>query len=445
MDKIHFFSLLSKNLDKKLDIIIVKRGDSVIRAIMLGAGNRGLGTYGVYAKKHPGDIKFIAIADPDSERRTFFAAEHQIEKDMTYETAEQVLKEPKFADAIFVCTQDRQHTESVVKALRLGYHVFLEKPMAIKPKDVIRIQKQQSLYHRKLVVAHVLRYSPFFTTLKKILVDQTIGNLMSVDHIENVGYYHQAHSYVRGNWKNSETSSPMILAKSCHDMDILCYLLDQKPAFVSSFGELSHYRRESMEDVPDACLDGCPHQETCLYYAPKVYLNAADWMKFPVSNDLSDEAILNALKKGPYGKCVYRSKNNVVDHQSVSIQFEKGTIVNFMMTAFTNEIKRTIHLMGTKGEIFGDMNDDKIKIHLFGKPSYEVHVPHVDGGHSGGDDAVMKRFINALKYDWNTDEDLEIAVRGHLLALAAEEARLEKKVIDFNQYMEDVIHGIKNS
>ena len=417
----------------------------MIRAIMLGAGNRGLGTYGVYALKHPGDIKFIAIADPDEERRSYFAKEHKIESHLMYETAEQVLKEPKFADAVFVCTQDRQHTESVLKALRLGYHVFLEKPMAIKPKDVIRIQKQQALYHRKVVVAHVLRYAPFFVTLKKILSEKHIGDIMTVDHVENVGYYHQAHSYVRGNWKNSDTSSPMILAKSCHDMDILCFLLDQKPTYVSSFGELSHFKKESMEGVPDFCLDGCSHQDSCLYYAPKVYLNAADWMKFPVSNDLSDQAIMNELKKGPYGRCVYRSKNNVVDHQTVSIQFEKGTIVNFMMTAFSNEIKRTIHIMGTKGEIWGDMNDPIIRVKPFEKPEMNVVVDVQEGGHGGGDDAVMKRFINALKYDWDTKEDLDIAVTGHLLALAAEEARLDKKVIDFNQYMEELMHGTKNS
>lgn len=423
----------------------MKRGDRVIRAIMLGAGNRGLGTYGVYALKHPGDIKFIAIADPDEERRSYFAKEHKIESHLMYETAEQVLKEPKFADAVFVCTQDRQHTESVLKALRLGYHVFLEKPMAIKPKDVIRIQKQQALYHRKVVVAHVLRYAPFFVTLKKILSEKHIGDIMTVDHVENVGYYHQAHSYVRGNWKNCDTSSPMILAKSCHDMDILCFLLDQKPTYVSSFGELSHFKKESMEGVPDFCLDGCSHQDSCLYYAPKVYLNAADWMKFPVSNDLSDQAIMNELKKGPYGRCVYRSKNNVVDHQTVSIQFEKGTIVNFMMTAFSNEIKRTIHIMGTKGEIWGDMNDPIIRVKPFEKPEMNVVVDLQEGGHGGGDDAVMKRFINALKYDWDTKEDLDIAVTGHLLALAAEEARLDKKVIDFNQYMEELMHGTKNS
>jgi len=415
----------------------------MIRAILFGAGNRGLGTYGMYALKHPEEIKFIAVADPDQERREAFSKMHEIEEEFQFENALDILKLPKFADAVFVCTQDRQHTDQVIKALRLGYHVFLEKPMAIKPSDILRIQKQAILYKRKLVVAHVLRYSPFFNTLKRVLDEKHVGDIITIDHIENVGYYHQAHSYVRGNWKNSDTASPMILAKSCHDMDILSYLLDQKPTHVSSFGELSYFRKESMDGVPNYCMDGCPHQQTCLYYAPKVYLNAADWMKFPVSNDLSDEAILEKLKKGPYGRCVYRSDNNVVDHQTVMIRFESGVTVNFMMTAFTNEITRTLHIMGTQGEIWGNMNDPMIKIKPFGKEVFYVDVAVQDGGHGGGDNGVMKRFINALKYDWDMSHDLEIAVQGHLLAFAAEQSRLTLQTIDYQAFNEDIRHGTK--
>jgi len=190
-------------------------------------------------------------------------------------------------------------------------------------------------------------------------------------------------------------------------------------------------------------MDGCPHQQTCLYYAPKVYLNAADWMKFPVSNDLSDDAILEKLKKGPYGRCVYRSDNNVVDHQTVMIRFESGVTVNFMMTAFTNEITRTLHIMGTQGEIWGNMNDPMIKIKPFGKEVFYVDVAVQDGGHGGGDNGVMKRFINALKYDWDMSHDLEIAVQGHLLAFAAEQSRLTLQTIDYQAFNEDIRHGTK--
>ena len=409
----------------------------MIRAIMLGAGNRGLGTYGMYALKHPGDIQFIAVADPDEERRHYFQEQHKIDPSLAFSDAQEVLKIPKFADAMFICTQDKLHVDQVLKALRLGYHVFLEKPMAIKPKDILRIERQQRMYHRKMVVAHVLRYSPFFLTIKRLLDEGHIGDIIAVNHVENVGVIHHSHSYVRGNWRNSQLASPMILAKSCHDMDILAYLIDSKPLSVASFGELTHFKKETKTNVPDYCLDGCPEQDHCPFYAPKVYLNAPDWMRFPVSNDLSDEAILEALKKGPYGRCVYRSDNDVVDHQSVTMQFEKGITVNFLMTSFTNEITRTIHIMGTKGELWGDMNDPIIRVKPFGQNELSIKVDQAEGGHGGGDEGVMKRFINALKYDWDTTKDVEIAVVGHLLAFASETSRLEHKIVDYQAFVEE--------
>ncbi|MFA5526352.1 MAG: Gfo/Idh/MocA family oxidoreductase [Acholeplasmataceae bacterium] len=415
----------------------------MIRAIMLGAGNRGLGTYGAYALRHPEDIKFIAIAEPDQTRREYFATQHQIDSNNQFTDALDVFKVAKFADAIFICTQDRQHKEQVLKALRMGYHVFLEKPMAVKAKDVLQIERHQKLYQRKVVVAHVLRYSPFFIKIKQILSEKMLGEIMSIDHIENVGIIHHSHSYVRGNWRNSQTSSPMIVAKSCHDMDIITFLLDQKPVSIASFGELSYFKHETMKNVPNHCMDGCPYEHDCPFFAPKVYLNAPDWMKFPVSNDLSEEALLKALKKGPYGRCVFRSNNDVVDHQTVQILYDKGTIVNFMMTAFTHEITRTIRIMGTKGELVANMNDPYIKVIPFGKDEVIIDVEPQESGHGGGDTGVMKRFINALKYDWDTQDDLRIAVMGHMIAFAAEESRQNNKIIDYPTFIEDVLYGTK--
>jgi predicted dehydrogenase len=418
---------------------------NMIRAIMLGAGNRGLGTYGAYALKHKAEISFVAIAETDPGRRTYFAMQHNIDLSMQFQQAADVFKEKKFADAVFVCTQDQQHTEYVLKAFRLGYHVFLEKPMATKPRDVLRILKQQKLYHRKLVIAHVLRFSPFFMKIKKLMEDKVIGDIMGIDHIEQVGDIHYSHSYVRGNWRNSQLSSPMILAKSCHDMDILLYLIGEKPQAIASFGELTHFKADTMKDVPGYCMDGCPHQESCRYEARKIYLHAADWMKYPVSNDFSEEAMLKALRKGPYGRCVYRSDNNVVDHQTVTMQFEKGISVNFMMMAFTKEIKRTIHIMGTKGELLADMNQPDIQIIPFGKEPYKVHVNIQEGGHGGGDDGVMKKFIHSLTYDWDTTLDVEDAVMAHLMAFAAEESRVSGKIIDMKHYIEEIERGTKTS
>ena len=410
----------------------------MLKAIMIGAGNRGIGAYGSYVVEHPEELRFVGVADPDHERRTYFQMQHHIADDMVFLSAEDVFQKNKLADAIFICTQDQQHIGHVLRAMDLGYHVFLEKPMAVHPKDILTIKKKAEDTHTILVVAHVLRYSPFFNTIKHVLNEGYLGKLMVINHEENVGYYHQAHSYVRGNWRNSVISSPMILAKSCHDMDIISYLIDDTPKHLSSFGSRSHFRRESMDDVPDFCMDGCPHQETCLYFAPKVYLHAGDWMKFPVSNDLSDEAILNALKKGPYGRCVYRSDNDVVDHQIVSIEFTQGTTVNFSMSAFTNKITRHIHIMGTQGELWGDMNDDHLTVKPFGKKAFTVSIPEGKGGHGGGDHGAVKRFIDACHRTIDVTHDFDIAVQGHMLAFAAEASRLSGKTINYDEYLEGV-------
>ncbi len=410
----------------------------MINAIMIGAGNRGIGAYGSYVIEHKDDLMFTGVADPDLERRNYFQTQHNIANDRVFLSAEELFKHPKLADAVFICTQDRQHIAHVLKAMDLGYHVFLEKPMAVDPKDILKIEEKAKATKTILVVAHVLRYSPFFNTIKQVLNEGHLGQIMVINHEENVGYYHQAHSYVRGNWRNSSIASPMILAKSCHDMDILSYLLDDTPKRLSSFGMRSHFRRETMDGVPGHCLDGCPHQETCLYYAPKVYLNAGDWMKFPVSNDLSDDAILKALAKGPYGRCVYRSDNDVVDHQVVSIEFNQGTTVNFSMSAFSDKITRHIHIMGTLGELWGDMNDDHLTIKPFGKPAFKVSIPEGKGGHGGGDHGAVKRFVKACSHEIDVTHDLDIAVQGHLLAFAAEASRVSGKTVDYQQYVEDL-------
>jgi predicted dehydrogenase len=410
----------------------------MIEAIMIGAGNRGIGAYGSYVIEHPNELAFVGVADPDNERRHYFQTEHKIKDDMVFHDAEEVYSKGKLADAVFICTQDRQHIHHVLKAMDLGYHVFLEKPMAVDPHDILKIQKKAIATKTILVVAHVLRYSPFFNTIKNVLDEGHLGKIMVINHEENVGFYHQAHSYVRGNWRNSSIASPMILAKSCHDMDIISYLLDDTPKRLSSFGTRSHFKRETMDGVPNYCLDGCPHQETCLYFAPKVYLNAGDWMKFPVSNDLSDQAILKALEKGPYGRCVYRSDNDVVDHQVVSIEFDHETTVNFSMSAFSNKITRHIHIMGTNGELWGDMNEDHLTIKPFGKDAFYVNIPEGKGGHGGGDHGAVKRFIEACHQRIDVNHDLEIAVQGHLLAFAAEKSRVSGETVDFKHFVKEL-------
>lgn len=418
----------------------------MVKAILIGAGARGIGAYGAYALKNQDEIKFVGVADPDIERRMYFSIQHSIHSDFQFSSFHEILDKPKFADACFICTQDSIHVEPAMKALALGYDVFLEKPMAVTPEDCILLEKVARRAGRKLMIGHVLRYTVFFETIKKYIDNGSIGRLMSIQHNENVSYWHQAHSYVRGNWRNLKESSPMILAKSCHDLDILYWFSKSTPTKVSSFGSLSYFnQRNAPLGAPDYCMDGCPLQEECVYYAPKVYKNAPDWMKLPVTNKMTDDAILEALKKGPYGRCVFHSDNDVVDHQVVAIEFENEMTASFTMTAFTHENTRTIKLMGTLGEIRGHMDKEEIEIYTFGKDEpFRLKLTSEDYGHNGGDYGIMKAFIRLLEVGDNQEVTSdESSVMSHLLAFAAEESRLEGKTVDFKKFVEGIKHNVK--
>ncbi|MDD3122597.1 MAG: Gfo/Idh/MocA family oxidoreductase [Candidatus Izemoplasmatales bacterium] len=413
----------------------------MIKAILIGAGGRGIGAYGEYAIKNPNDIKFIAVADPDIERRMYFSYRHGIAPENQFSSYEEILRLPKMADTCFICTQDTLHIQPAKLALKKGYDVFLEKPMAVYPEDCVLLEEIAKKENRKLMIGHVLRYTQFFSAIKELVDSGKIGSLMTIQHNENVSFWHQAHSYVRGNWRNVETSSPMILAKSCHDLDILYWLSNSTPIKVASFGSLSYFKESSAPiGAPKYCMDGCPKESECAYFAPKVYLNAPDWMKLPVSNKMTDEDILAALKKGPYGRCVYRSDNDVVDHQVVIIEFENQMTASFTMTAFTHENTRTIKLMGTLGEIRGHMDKQEIEIYTFGNDIPEViHLETLDYGHGGGDYGIMKAFVRLIEIGDNQEiASDEASVMSHLLAFAAEKSRLESKSIDFIQYVKDI-------
>ncbi|MBO9610668.1 MAG: Gfo/Idh/MocA family oxidoreductase, partial [Paenibacillaceae bacterium] len=281
-----------------------------ITAALIGAGQRGEGAYASYALAYPDEIQFVAVADMDPVRRERFKQAHSLPEHHAYDSWEQLLDGPKLADAVLICLQDQLHFEPAIRALEKGYHVLLEKPMATDPKECIVMGQYAEKYKRVFSICHVLRYTEFYKKVKQLITEGAIGQMVSIQHTENVEYWHQAHSFVRGNWRNSDSSSPMILSKSCHDMDILLWLADADCTKVSSFGSLTHFRKESApEGAPLRCLDGCPVQDTCPYYAPRMYLERDDWvgsvLRKIVSNDPSDEGVLEALKEGPYGRCVY--------------------------------------------------------------------------------------------------------------------------------------------
>lgn len=413
-----------------------------VTAVLIGAGSRG-NAYGNYAINFPHELNFVAIADPDIERSQLFAKQHEIPEDCVYSTWTDVLTQPQLADVMVITTQDRMHYEPTMRALEKGYHVLLEKPMSPDPEECVKMEEAENLYDRLLTICHVLRYTPFWSAIKRTIDDGEIGKIVSIQLNENVGNLHMAHSFVRGNWRNSDVSSPMILAKSCHDMDLLSWLVSKPCTHVSSFGSLMHFRKENApEGAPLYCLDGCPAAEQCQYYAPRAYLEKNERSLRKITNDPSREGVIKALENGPYGKCVYHTDNNAVDHQVVNLQFQEGATATFSMSGFTHDISRGIQIMGTKGEIRGYMKEDKFTVYDFlTKQKKENFIHRPKSGHGGGDTGVMSNFLHEVR-NHNGSKGLTSAgtsVESHMIAFAAEESRKEQgKSIDLAEFKERV-------
>ncbi len=417
-----------------------------VTSILIGAGLRGGHVYSQYALEHPNEFRVVAVAEPDRERREEFAAKHQIPEELRFSSYEELLSKDKMADCAMVCTQDKMHCEPVVMAMEKGYHVLCEKPMSPDKSEIVKMGEYSRKYARILSICHVLRYSPFFTKLKSLLEEGRIGRLISIQHIEEVGYWHHAHSFVRGNWRNAEMSSPMILQKCCHDMDILLWLADSRCKRISSFGALTYFKEENApKGAPAYCMDGCARRDDCAFYAPRFYMEhpkaEEDGLVYAVTEKADPEHILSALQKGPYGRCVFHCDNTVVDHQTVNIEFENEVTASFLMTAFTEQCARRIRLMGTRGEMKGDMEQGTIEIADFTSGMTETIRLHTSTkGHGGSDMSMMRDFVRMIGEGKQGKTDAAVSVESHLMALAAEESRIEGRSIDFSDYVRQIIN-----
>lgn len=416
-----------------------------LTAVVIGAGNRGE-TYTDIMANMPDQFKVVAVAEPIESRRKNIQMKHNIPDTMCFEYDSELLAAGKLADVAIISTMDRQHFEPAMKAISLGYSILLEKPVSPEPAECEKLARHAEANGVKIVVCHVLRYTPFFMTLKQLIQEGRIGDVVSINHEECVGNVHQSHSFVRGNWGNSTRSSCMLLQKSCHDMDILQWLLDKKCLKVQSFGSLTHFRKENApEGSPERCIDGCPHGETCPYNSVKLYLNDKknDWFRTTCAREANptDEMIEHALRTTQYGKCVYKCDNDVVDHQTVNMLFEDGVTVTFSMNAF-NKGGRHIHIMGTKGEIHGDMRASETPIQLFDfetRQTCDIALrtgDDITSGHGGGDEGIVHSIYDYFNGD-DTNisvSDIRTSVNNHLIVFAAEKAREEMTVVDLETY-----------
>jgi predicted dehydrogenase len=409
----------------------------MIKAALIGAGSRGYYAYGSYAMDFPGEIEFCAVAEPDKEKNEKFAKAHKIPVHMQFDDWVEMLDKDKFCDALLICSPDRFHYKPVMKAIEKGYDILLEKPMSPNPSETIKIAEAAAKNNVLVSVCHVLRYAPFYQALKKVVESQTIGDIVSIQWMENVGFYHQAHSFVRGNWSNTNNSSPMILQKCSHDMDILQWLLGTQCISVSSYGSLKYFNNKYAPKGSTArCLDGCEVETECPYSAKKWYLHDRDeWPANTITADASLESRLNAIQKGPYGRCVYHSDNDVVDHQVVNLLFEKEVTVSFTMSAFTKQTYRNFRIMGTKGEIEGNDLQNGLEIRYFSGDTETIIPETVAGGHLGADTNIMKDFINKVKRKSKDSLTSAIAsAQSHIIAFAAEESRFTGETVLIKDY-----------
>lgn len=408
-----------------------------MKAILIGAGPRGRG-YSSFAVSNPDKLQIVGVAEPIDKLRNEVKKKYNIPEENCFRSWEQVFERKKFADAVFICTQDKMHYEPTLAAAEKGYHILLEKPMSPSPTECIEMTEAAEKNNVKVVVCHVLRYADFFVELKRIIDSGEIGNMVSVVHNENVGNTHQAHSFVRGNWRNSKESSPMILAKSCHDTDILQWLIGKRCLKVTSFGSLKYFNKENcFTDAPPRCTDGCPHGDECPYDARKLYFpdhtGYREWYARVAANigegEVDYNLVLEALKKGPYGRCVFQCDNDVVDHQVVNMEFEDGVTAMFSMSAFTPETSRTIKIMGTKGQIRASMETNEITVTDFlTYTNRKADISESDGlqGHGGGDTGLMNAFCDYVDNDVKSIgiSDIRVTAENHMISFAAEESRL---------------------
>jgi predicted dehydrogenase len=401
-----------------------------ITAVVCGAGQRGYYTYGPYALQHPEDLRFVAVAEPDLVRRDRFGDAHAIPAERRFASWEALFAAGRIADACLNTTQDHMHRESTLAALEAGYDVLLEKPMASRLADIVALVQAAERRGRLLQVCHVLRYTPHFALLHEILASGRIGTIVCVEHRENVAFWHMAHSYVRGNWGNTAASSPMILAKCCHDLDLLQWNLGQPVERLHSFGSLMHYHPENAPPgATERCTDGCPVGETCPWDARRLYLDPdlTDWPVTHITSDLSPAGRLHALRTGPYGRCVYHCDNDVVDHQVVNMEFAGGAIATLVMHGHAHEEARTMRYDGTRATLRARFaySDAQLEIHdhLTGQCE-AIAIPEVGSGHGGGDFGAVRAFVQALRGAAPPPTTARESLESHLLAFAAEESRL---------------------
>jgi predicted dehydrogenase len=408
------------------------------RLAVVGAGHRGLEVYGAAAARHLDLVRIVAVAEPRPQRLARLADAHGVERAGRFADWRQLLAGVSAGtlavDGVIVATPDREHVAPAVQALALGLDVLLEKPIAPDEAGVRRVEDAARRSSGRVTVAHVLRHAPLFTRVKALIDDGAVGELIGIDHVEHVGHWHFAHSYVRGSYRREVDASPMLLAKACHDLDLIRWMVGRPARRVASFGSLRHFTAASApRGAPERCTDGCPVEATCPYAATRIYLGRfggrRDWPNSMLDDDPTPERVLGALQTGPYGRCVYRCDNDVVDHQVVALDFDGGARATLTVTAFSEASTRTVRVWGTHGEIDARFDHGDVTLHDFrtGRTSRSPVPP--DDGHRDADARLARDWFGRLASRTAAPTELAVSIESHLLAFTAEAARKSGRVV----------------
>ncbi len=405
------------------------------KVIVIGAGLRGKAYAEIMKNEFPEDFEVVGVAEPVADRRKYIVDMHGVAPENATESWEPLLERERFADIAVIGTMDRDHIAPALAAIEKGYNLLLEKPIAPTPEDCMKIVEAAEKKGVFVLVCHVLRFTDFFIALKSIIDSGEIGKIVNIQHFEGVGNVHQSHSFVRGNWGVESESSFMLLQKSCHDTDILAWLIGKKCKKVQSFGALTYFKEENApEGAPERCIDGCPHADECPYNSVKLYLEDEKNMWFRRSStklmEPTNADVEKVLRETRYGKCVFRAGNDVVDHQVVNLEYEDDICVSFTMSAF-NLGGRVIRIMGTKGEIEARMEGNVIKVRNLITKTERDHDAHakvagetIVSGHGGGDSGIIRALRDLLHGErWGSVCEIRESADSHIAAFAAEESR----------------------
>jgi predicted dehydrogenase len=417
---------------------------SPVSVIIVGAGHRAM-VYASYALEHPDRMKIVGVADPNSLRRQQVRDIYGIPADACFASAEELALRPQLADAIINGTMDHQHIDTSVPLLKRGYHLLLEKPICQTPEDLSLLGRTAQENDRRVMICHVLRYAPFYQKIKELVAGGEIGDLLHIGAIEEVSYHHYAVAFVRGKW-NQRKTNPILLAKCCHDLDLICWLASGiRPAQVSSFGVLNYFRPENApEGAGTRCLVDCQIENSCKFSAKKNYVDFNFWDFYAwdsiehIVNPTREDKLKSLATDNPFGRCVWHCDNDVLDHQTVMIEFENGLIADHQLIGNTPKGDRRIHLVGTEGEIFGFMKEGTF---ILRKPEFAHGCSFVDQKmdvnisgdmHGGGDLRLVDDFVRVLLGEQPSlsTTDLFDSVNSHMIAFAADEALLKNKNVD---------------